>query len=309
MEIINGFEYYPARYLGGALAIGKFDGLHRGHVRILEQLGDYAKKYSIPSVVFTFDPPPKNILRPDLAPPFLTILEQKMELMEQSNVDLVIVQPTTQEFLNWSAKYFFDEVICKTIQAKVVIEGKNFGFGRNREGTPELLESFCREKNIIFEVISSIRSSGYEISSSRIRSLLMDGYVETAREMLVRPYRLTGTVIHGEHRGQTLGFPTANLGNVQTLIPKNGIYAAVSTVREKQYATAVHIGDNPTFGETPSKIEAFLIDFSGDIYGETLHVDFFARLRDITAFPSKDALIEQMNRDVQQVLEMVNLQE
>ena len=300
MIVLHGLNGFPEKFLGSALAIGKFDGLHRGHALILERLCEHAQLHGMSSVAFTFDPPPIRIINPEAAPPLLTTLEQKIKLIAEFGVDCLVVYPTTREFLSWSARFFFDEIIRKQIMAKLVIEGQNFAFGHNREGTPDILDQFCRETNILFEAIPPFLWNNQEISSSAIRTALLQGELVTANEMLNRPYKITGDVVHGENRGHTLGFPTANLGDVTTLVPKPGIYAAMATVDEKKLAAAVHIGDNPTFGATPQKIEVFLLDFYGDLYGKRMDVYFLEHLRDIVAFPSAELLVEQMERDVAQ---------
>ncbi|MDR1958552.1 MAG: bifunctional riboflavin kinase/FAD synthetase [Planctomycetaceae bacterium] len=306
LKIVHSLDHFPPQFQGGVLAIGKFDGLHRGHVRILKRLWEYARDHSVPPLVFTFDPLPGQILRPETAPPLLVTLEQKMELLADYGVECVIVYPTTREFLLCSARQFFESVIRRDLQAKVIIEGQNFLFGNNREGTPEMLGRFCRESGIVFETISPCQWNGLAVSSSAVRSFLSEGNISAANEMLTRPYQVTGTVVHGEHRGRTLGFPTANLEKIGTLLPRTGIYACLATLDSEHYPAAVHIGTNPTFGVTPFKMEVHLLDFSGLIYGKTLKVDFLERLRDTTAYPSREALIDRMNHDVEQTRMIAN---
>ena len=307
MEILRTIDEVPQHLRGGALAIGKFDGMHRGHTRIVSRLRELARERGIPNIAMTFDPLPIRILRPDLDILPLTTLERKAELLAELGIDALIVCPTDRQFLDRTANDFFRNVICKTLETQVLVEGQNFNFGHNRQGTPEQLQLWCREKNITFEVVETISHHGQLVSSSRIRSLLADGDITAANELLSRPYRLSGTVITGEQRGRTLGFPTANLGNVETIVPLPGLYAAKVRHNDRDYAAAVHIGDNPTFGQTPFKIEPFLIDFQGDLYGQTLHVDFIRRQRGAIKFASVDELVARMHRDVEEIREIVAL--
>ena len=301
MEIITTIDKIPKHLRGGALAIGKFDGMHRGHTLIVARLRDHAQKRGLPTIAMTFNPLPTQILYPtsDIRP--LSTLEQKTELLAESGIDAMIVCPTDHAFLARSAEDFFDNVICKTLKTQVIFEGRNFCFGHNRVGTPEKLQAWCRESDITFEAVETITLNGEPVSSSRIRALLDEGNITLANELLSRPYRLTGVVVTGEQRGRHLGFPTANLVEVETIVPKSGLYAATLHHNNRRHAAAVHIGDNPTFGPTPFKIEVFLIDFDGDLYGQTLRVDFLRRVRDARKFASVDELVAQMHRDIAEI--------
>ncbi|MDR1494390.1 MAG: riboflavin biosynthesis protein RibF [Planctomycetaceae bacterium] len=302
MEVIRAIESFPTRWRGGALAIGKFDGMHHGHSRILSQLREHACRQKIPTVAMTFEPLPIRVLRPDLNILPLMTTEEKIEWLVRQKIDVLVVCPTNPQFLALTAEDFFENTICKTFDTRVIVEGNHFTFGRRREGTPEKLRQWCADAGILFEPVETIFANNEPVSSSRIKTLLtQEGNAALAHSLLGRPYRLTGTVVVGEQRGRLLGFPTANLGNIQTLIPKTGLYAATVSYDGKTYAAAAHIGDNPTFGTTPFKIECFLIDFHGDLYGQTLRVDFLTRLRDVIKFASADELLVQMRRDIDSI--------
>jgi len=301
VEIITTIDRIPKHLCGGALAIGKFDGMHRGHTLIVARLRDHAQKHGLPTIAMTFNPLPTQVLYPASGIRPLSTLEQKTELLAESGVDAMIVCPTNPAFLARSAEDFFDNVIRKTLKTQVIVEGRNFSFGHNRIGTPEKLQTWCRESGITFEAVETITHNGEPVSSSHIRALLNAGNITLANELLLRPYRLTGVVVTGEQRGRNLGFPTANLAEVETIVPKPGLYAATLRHDNRRYAAAVHIGDNPTFGQTPFKIEVFLIDFDGDLYGQTLRVDFLHRVRDAKKFASADELIAQMHRDIAEI--------
>lgn len=298
LEILTTIDTIPNHLRGGALAVGKFDGMHRGHTLIVSRLRDHAQRHGLPTIAMTFDPLPARVLRPEPGIRPLSTLEQKAELLAELGIDAMIVCPTDQAFLARTADDFFENVICKSFETRVIVEGRNFNFGHNREGTPEKLQALCREAGMTFEALDTMTHNGEPVSSSRIRALLGEGRLASANELLSRPYRLTGTVVTGEQRGRTLGFPTANLAKVETIVPKPGLYAATLRLNDRRCAAAVHIGDNPTFGQTPSKIEVFLMDFNGDLYGQTLRVDLLRRLRDARKFAAVDELIAQMHRDI-----------
>ena len=307
MQILRTINQIPKPLRGGALAIGKFDGMHRGHTQIVSRLREFAQHRGIPAIAMTFEPLPIQVLRPGLGILPISTLEQKIVLLAESGIDALLVCPADQHLLARTAEDFFENIICKTLEAQVIVEGGNFNFGHNRQGTPGQLQRWCRDANIVFEAVDTISHKGQLVSSSRIRALLGEGDIASANELLSRPYRLTGTVVTGEQRGRTLGFPTANLANVETVIPQTGLYAATVRHNDRDFAAAVYIGDNPTFGPTPFKIEVFLIDFSGDLYGRTLHVDFIRRLRGAIKFASVDELIAQMHRDVDTIRQEIKI--
>ncbi|MCL2347540.1 MAG: bifunctional riboflavin kinase/FAD synthetase [Planctomycetaceae bacterium] len=308
MEVIRQLDHFPEYLQGGVLAIGKFDGMHRGHTLILSRLREHARQSGVPSIALTFEPMPVHIIRPELGILPLSTLEQKIGLMAAQGVDALIVCPTDPQFLAQTADDFFANTIQKTLRSKVIVEGRNFFFGHHREGTPEKLQRLCHNAGITLEIVKTIAHNGEQVSSSRIRTLLQSGNIAVANDLLSRPYRLTGKVTVGEQRGRTLGFPTANLAGVETVLPKTGLYAATVEIAADDSVTgdsvaddipaAVHVGTNPTFGETPFKIEAHLLDFSGDLYGRTLHIDFLARLRDVVHYPTVNELLKQMRLDV-----------
>ena len=178
---------------GGALAIGKFDGMHRGHTRIVSRLRELAQNRGIPAIAMTFEPLPIQVLRPDLGILPISTLEQKIELLAESGIEALLVCPTDQHLLARTAEDFFENIICKTLEAHVIVEGGNFNFGHNRQGTPGQLQHWCRDANIVFEAVDTILHNGQLVSSSRIRALLGEGDIASANELLSRPYRLTGT--------------------------------------------------------------------------------------------------------------------
>lgn len=300
------YDTIPSQAQICALTIGNFDGVHLGHQAIIGELCKVAKKRGLKSVAVTFDPPPAELLRPGWRQPMLTTFEQRATLLQAIGVDAVVILKTETDLLNMEGKDFFDEVLLQGFQMRAMVEGRNFQFGRNRSGTQELLNIWCKQSNIELLITDDQVVGGEPISSSRIRKAIEDGQIGQANQMLNRPYSVTGTVVHGLARGRTIGFPTANLGKVETLCPGPGIYAARCFVDEITYAAAVHIGPNISFDEHEHKLECYLLDYSGDLYGRKLEVDFFRKLRDVVKFDSVDALVTQMKIDVQQTAELMN---
>lgn len=298
MILLRQLHDLPTEVRRGAVAIGNFDGVHQGHARIVERLKALAEQVAGPAVVFTFDPHPIQILRPELAPPPLTQIERKAELLGELGVDAVIACPTDRSILDLTAHEFFEEVIVRDLAAQALVEGPNFGFGRNRGGDIRLLEQLCKARGIALEIAEPLRVSDDYISSSRVRALIQAGKVAQAAQLLTRPYRSQGVVVSGERRGSTLGFPTANLGDIRTLLPAIGVYAGRAYVDGSSWATAINVGPNPTFGEQAFKIEVHLIGFSGDLYGRTIEVEWLERLRDTRPFPSVEALKDQLRQDI-----------
>ena len=297
MKRIEGIERFPEQLRGGVVSLGKFDGIHLGHAAILQRMKEHAKRLDVPSLALTFDPPPTALLNTNVTVPLCT-LERKLELISDFGINAAVVVSTTSDFLRQSAEEFFFQTLVERFQAKVIVEGENFSFGHARSGNAEAMRLMGHRAGIAVELVESVRLGEQVVSSSEIRRQLLFGNIRGVNAMLSKPYRLSGTVIHGEHRGRTLGFPTANLGEIRTTVPKAGIYVTCAWVDGTEYLAATHIGTNPTFDETASKIEIFLLDFDGDLYGKTLHVDFLDYLREVVRFGNVDELLRQMEQDV-----------
>lgn len=302
MQLLRSLDRLPPELTGGAVAIGNFDGVHRGHARLIERLVAQAAQVGGPAVVFTFDPHPLAILKPEWLPTPMTRSERKAELLGQLGVDAVIAYPTDRELLNLTPQQFFDLIVRERLKAKAIVEGPNFHFGKDRAGNVEVLRRLCATTGTAIEIVEPVAVDGELISSSRVRNLVQGGAVGQANQLLTQPYRLTGIVGRGAERGRTIRFPTANLERIETVLPALGVYAGRAWVDDRVYAAAINIGPNPTFGENAVKIEIHLIDFSGNLYDQPLSVDLLDRLRDIQSFPSIEALIDQLNRDVERVL-------
>ena len=298
MQIITELATLPETLRGGAISIGKFDGMHLGHSLIVQRLKSYARQRQIPAILVTFDPPPAVLLQPNVELKTICTLERKLELIRNLHVDAVVVIPTTYELLQQSAETFFYETIQNRYHAKVVVAGRNFSFGRDRIGNPDVIRLYGQWTGMEVDIVEPLQIGEERVSSSGIRRLILAGQMERVNELMPFPYRMTGTVILGEQRGKTLGFPTANLEDVQTILPKQGVYATATWIEGKRYGSTMHIGTNPTFDVPLSKIEVFVHDFDGDIYGRQIDVDFLAFLREPVCFDSAEALVRQIHEDV-----------
>lgn len=298
MKLIRNLQQFPPSLRGGAITIGNFDGVHRGHAVIIKQLRQHAATVGGAAIVFTFDPHPVRVLRPEEAPVPLTWTDRKADLLSDLGVDVVVAYPTDRELLSLSHDDFFQQIVLETLGAKAMVEGPNFFFGKNRGGDVSVLGDLCQQHAVKLDVVTPVLTTEELISSSRIRRLIAAGDVAPAAKMLTRPYRIRGMVTHGAARGGKIGFPTANLDAIDTLIPAAGVYAGRTYVDGRSHWSAVHIGPNPTFGENVLKVESHLLDFDRSLYGSVVEVDFISRLRDILRFDSQQQLVEQLHRDI-----------
>lgn len=304
MIVLDGFEDHATR--GGVLAIGNFDGVHRGHQKMLNLLVERARAHSAPAVVLTFDPPPVELLRPEAIPPRLTTLKRKSELIEKMGVDCLIAYRTNLELLNLAPEEFFEQIVVEKLSARGLVEGPNFYFGKNRKGDVKMLAELCRASGRELDVIEPESEGNLLISSSTIRRLIMDGEMGLAVKMLGHAHRLEGVVVRGDGRGRSLGFPTANLSQIPTLIPADGVYAGWARIANQHRLAAVHMGGNPTFGEQHRKVEVHLLEFTGEIYGQTLAVDLIERIRGTETFANVEALKTQIGQDLAEVRRLAN---
>jgi len=303
-KLIRSLRELPESARGSVVSIGNFDGVHRGHRVLLRRMTTLASQMNRPSLVFTFDPPPLRLLRPEQCPFPLTLMERRADLLGELGVDYLLAYPTNRDLLALSATEFFDELLVHQLGVSGLVEGPNFRFGKQRGGDIALLESLCNSHRIAFSIVEPEMEGSEWVSSSMIRDWVSQGSIEHANRALVSPYRVVGNVAHGAARGRTLGFPTANLVDIPILIPAHGVYAGriVGTGSRASIAAglpaAVNIGPNPTFGENATKVEVHVLDFSGDLYGADLELEILSRIRDVQKFSGKDALLKQLERDL-----------
>lgn len=290
----------PPTAMGGIVTIGNFDGVHRGHQAMLGEVAKAAAAANVPAVVVTFDPHPVCILKPEVRLPRLSTIDTRISLLRLYGADEVIVLRATKDLLSMTAEQFFSEVVLRNLQAKGLVEGPNFHFGKDRRGNVEILGKLCEQHGLSLSVIDAVRSDDQMICSSQIRKLLADGNLDDAVDLLGHPYSICGTVGRGARRGRELGFPTANLVGLDShfLLPADGVYSGFCVIDGHQYDTAVSIGPNPTFGQADSKIECHLIGFEGELYGASLSVDLVKWLRKQRTFSSKTELIEAIRTDI-----------
>ncbi len=276
-----------------SVAIGIFDGVHRGHQEILAE----AAKYGAVTVL-TFDPHPTSIFAPERTPSALVNLSDRIELLEANGASDVVVLPFTKEFAAMSPDAFITEVLVNQLAATHVTVGANFTFGHKAAGNVDYLKTHAQGFGV--SAVNLEEDRGSAISSTRIRTLIVDGDVERANEMLTRPFYLRGPVVHGEKRGRTIGYPTANMGLADNAtIPADGVYAGWLTVGDQRWQAAISIGTNPTFpGVRGRQVEAYAIDQSGlDLYDQEAKLEFGFRLRDTLKFDGLDPLLVQMKAD------------
>jgi riboflavin kinase / FMN adenylyltransferase len=286
---------------GTVLTVGTFDGVHRGHWQVLQEIRRRARATGRRSVILTFHPHPLRIVRPEHAPPLLTTPEEKKEILAESGVDYAVFLPFTLVLSRYSPRRFVEEILVGRLGVEELVIGYDHGFGRGRSGDVDTLKEIGAELGFEVDVVPPVEADGEPISSSTIRSALEAGDVERARAGLGRPYSLRGVVVRGEGRGRLLGFPTANLAfrSPGKLIPPAGIYAVWGVLRRGTFPGALHIGPRPTFRGSPPSVELHLIDFEGDLYGEEIRVDFIHYLREVRPFATVEALIGQMKEDVE----------
>jgi riboflavin kinase/FMN adenylyltransferase len=235
----------------------------------------------------------------------LTWTERKAQLLAELGGDRIVADPTDRELLGLSAAEFFRRIVVDALAARAVVEGPNFFFGHNREGNVEVLGRLCTAAGMTLDVVEPLVVDGEVVSSSRIRRLVSEGNVAGAARLLTAPYRIRGMVTHGAGRGATIGFPTANLEAIDTLLPAGGVYAGRAWLGGEPRAAAINLGPNPTFGEHALKVEVHVLDFDDALYGQPLEVEFVQRLRAIQSFASPQALVEQLRKDVAATRDLV----
>ena len=307
MNVIFGLENIK-NAKPAATTVGTFDGVHLGHVKIINALKDLAEKNNLVSTLITFDPHPRVVLQQ--SPPFrtklLTKIDERLELLQNQGLDQVIIAKFSRQFSELDYIDFIKEILLKKVNTKSLVVGYDHGFGKDRSGNFDEMSKLSRELN--FEVFreTAIEINGVTISSSKIREYIDQGNVSEAAMMLGRKYTVNGVVIKGEGRGKQLNFPTANLQipNDYKLFPKEGVYAVDCLIHYKIYRGMSNIGTKPTFGGIQKTVEIHVLDFNEDIYGEKIEVQFIKRLRDEKKFKNQNDLIEQLRIDKNQCVKI-----
>lgn len=282
------------------LALGNFDGVHLGHQAIFHHVRLRVQAIHGTGMVFTFEPHPSRVLRPEHAPPLLTTFEQKMQLIAAEGIEIGLRVPFTDVFAKQQPHEFIQEVLCRTIGARELVVGYDFRFGYQRTGTVAHLQEAAATFGYRVTVVPAISVAGWTVSSSNIRKLVRQGDVEDASRLLGRYYAVEGPVVEGFRRGRTIGFPTANVQPINEIVPQTGVYAVRVRWREAHLNGVANVGYNPTFGNDALSVEAHLFDFQADLYGETICVEFVRKIRDERKFDSVDALVAQIAQDAEQ---------
>ena len=299
MRIVRGLPSAPPDRRPSAVALGVFDGVHLGHRAILGAAVAHARAIGSPAVACTFDPHPLEVLQPDRGPLPITTLDERLELIAARGVDEAVVLAFTRELAAMEPEAFVKDVLVDRLDARQVVVGFNHRFGRGARGDAALLRELGARGGFGVDVIEPLTVDGVPVSSTAIRAALGRGDLEAAVRMLGRPYTLPGKVVAGAGRGRTLGFPTANIAPDRPVLVAPGVYACTVEVADQPRRAVVNVGVRPTFDEKTLAVEAHLLDFSGDLYGQTVRLMFRSRVREERRFSSVDALRAQIADDVE----------
>jgi riboflavin kinase / FMN adenylyltransferase len=312
----HGLESVPTGWGHCVVTIGVFDGIHRGHQSIIADAVRMAAKRGVPSVLITFVPHPSEVVRPGSHPPVLTSIVRRAELVEELGIDVFCALPFTLEFSRLAPDEFVHRAIVEQLHASAVVVGENFRFGHKAAGDIRQLEHLGRAFGFSAHGIPLLTEGDTPISATYVRSCVQAGDVTAAADVLGRPHRVDGVVERGDQRGRELGFPTANLrADEWAAVPADGVYAG-RVVRLDEWGrtvpgdplgvAAISVGTNPTFEVRQRRVEAYVLDYSGDLYGDALGIEFVQRLRGMEKFDSVDALVLQMHADVEKTRSIIS---
>lgn len=299
MQVITSKEYNKYQAANTCLAIGAFDGLHKGHQLIINEALKEARKNKYPAAVLSFHPHPLEIIPGKNPPPSIVSRRQKISILEKMGIDYYFEQEFNQQFASLRAEEFINEILLDKIKVDTVVVGDDFRFAYKNEGNVEILKKMGELHGFKANVISQLHASDDRISSTRIRTLLKNGGIKKAKKLLGRPYQICGEVIHGKKIGRKLGFPTANIElETNYALPPEGVYAVKVKIDGEEYIASANLGFNPTFNNQNISFEVYILDFKGNIYGRRLCIDIIEFIRDEKNFDSKEELISQMEQDI-----------
>ena len=311
MKVYDGIETLPEPFQRSTVAIGVFDGVHRGHQAILRAAANDAKRNHRPAMAFTFDRHPAELLAPERAPAYLTTPAQRNKFIAETGMDALIVARFTRELSELGPDAFLRDILKTQLGAEAIVEGEDFGFGRARAGTVDWLREVQSQYDFTLHAIAPVSWNGVPVRSTKIREMLKAGEPLAAEELLGHPYLLAGIVVGGQRLGRTLGYPTANLEPaIRQVVPADGVYAVRAILDDgRTFGGACSLGERPTIEGAGRSIETFLFDFNEDIYGRGMELQFVKRLRGEEKFNSLDALTAQMARDVEEAKERIKQDE
>ena len=302
MQIFHGYEEVKEALPSPILTVGNYDGLHLGHRQIIESVVKRARDQKGTSIVYTFRPHPHLALTPNEELQLINTYDEKLDLLAAIGVNVVIEQPFSREFSTIAPEKFFSDVLVKRLSAQAIYVGYDFGFGKDRSGTLEMLRGFCQAEGVELHVAKPLKIDGETCSSSRIRDYLKAGDVKSATKLLGREFFYRGLVVRGNGRGHKIGFATANVKTESKLRVKEGVYATLATYKGQTFKSVTNVGRQPTFNKdavVPVVVETHLFDFDRDIYGEMLEVRMVERLRDEVRFDGVESLVKQIGADVE----------
>ncbi|HVF39139.1 MAG TPA: bifunctional riboflavin kinase/FAD synthetase, partial [Gemmatimonadaceae bacterium] len=302
---MNGSSGLPPTVAGTVVTVGTFDGVHRGHLDVIERLVARARRAGLPSLLVSFEPHPLEIVNPGAAPQILTTLDEKLEVIAASGLDYVAIVPFTHDLALFEAREFVERILRDRFRMRELLIGHDHGFGHRRAGNVSVLQELGAEHGFPVDVVEAVSlADGQHVSSTTIRRAIAGGDLGRATAGLGRPYSVSGHVIAGHARGRKLGFATLNLSppGKRKLLPPDGVYAVRVQAPDGEYNGMLNLGPRPTFGESERSIEAHLFDVDGDFYGKHIRVDFIAFLRDTRKFASADELISQLGKDRESAL-------
>ncbi len=311
MEIIKGIENLRRPLRNPVVTLGNFDGVHLGHQKIFQRVKEEALKRHGEGVVITFEPHPLKVLAPEKFLPLLAPFRKKMMLIEKSGIETVLCIEFSPAFSEMTPLEFIQNILVKKIKVKRVVIGYNYHFGKGQRGDAQTLKDAGKVYNFDVEVVEALKIGPTIVSSSKIRELIQHGEIEEASTLLGRDYPIIGKVVEGAKRGQTLGFPTANMEISDELYPKAGVYAVEVEWHQQRFNGLANVGFNPTFhpekigGGKPISFEVYILDFNLEIYGEEIQVSFKRRIRDEIRFDSPTHLVHQIQKDIQWAKENV----
>ena len=310
MELIKHIDTIKKPYKNAVITIGNFDGVHIGHQALFHEVIEKADTIDGTSIVMTFEPHPVRVLKQNGHLPLITLYEQKIELIENSGIDVLICVPFTEEFAEISAKTFVQDILLKSIGMKAIVVGEDYTFGRNREGDIDLLQTYAKDLGfevVVADWIQTSKNGLGRISSTRTRELVEEGKVDEAQKLLGRYYQLRGIVTTGRNRGgKLLGFPTANINLHDELCPKNGVYAVTVDCMGEVFQGVANIGYSPTFDDHVFSVEVHILDFNEDIYGQNIRVNFVQRIRGEEKFSNISELSDQIKKDIEKAREILS---